>query len=274
MSDGAPSPGDPLSSLRAQLAATHPACAVRWVERTGSTNADLLQAARSGQLDGPALLVTAQQTAGRGRQGRVWADDARTSVLCSVAWPFPPQHDIRALSLAVGVWLAQALHALGAASVRLKWPNDLLLPGAGPWRKLGGVLVEMADTASARWAVIGFGINLRTPPGVPQAAGLDAAGLSLDRGQVVTALAPALLTGLQGGARQRDAALAQWNALHAWAGLAVSVQDRGQTQFSGTALGLAPDGALRVQTPQGERRVLSADVSLRLTATTAADTAK
>ena len=56
----------------------------------------------------------------------------------------------------------------------------------------------------------------------------------------------------------------QADALHAWSGQRVSVQDHGQTLFSGTALGIAPDGALRVGTPEGERRVLSADVSLRL----------
>lgn len=271
---GQPREPAPLTPLRAQLACTHPACAVRWVESTGSTNADLLAAARAGQLDSPTLLATAKQTAGRGRQGRVWIDDAQSSVLCSLAWPFAPQHDIRALSLAVGVWLAQALHALGATAVRLKWPNDLLLPVQDNWRKLGGVLVEVADTARARWAVIGFGLNLRTPPDQPQAAGLDAAGLRLPRDAVLAALAPALLDGLWGGTRQRDAALTRWNTLHAWAGLEVSVQERGQTLCSGTALGIDPDGALRVRTAGGERRVLSADLSLRLAAAPAPDTAK
>ena len=264
---------DPLAPLRAQLAASHPACDVRWVARTGSTNADLLAEARAGRLDGPTLLATGEQTAGRGRQGRVWADDAQSSVLCSLAWPDPRKREPGPLSLAVGVWLARALHALGASQVRLKWPNDLLLPaadGAGGWRKLGGILVEMADTPQARWAVIGFGLNLRAPAGQPQAAGLDSAGLDLQRGAVLAALVPALLDGLQQAARASEgeaplaATLAQWDALHAWSGQRVSVQDRGQTLFSGTALGIAPDGALRVDTPEGERRVLSADVSLRL----------
>ena len=272
---------DPLAPLRAQLAASHPACDVRWIARTGSTNADLLAEARAGRLDGPTLLATGQQTAGRGRQGRVWADDAQSSVLCSLAWPDPRKREPGPLSLAVGVWLARALHALGASQVRLKWPNDLLLPatdGTGGWRKLGGILVEMADTPQARWAVIGFGINLRTPAGQPQAAGLDSAGLALQRSAVLAALVPALLDGLQQTIRPLEnstplaAPLAQWNALHAWTGLDVSVQEGGQTLFSGTALGIAADGALRVDTPQGERRVHSADVSLRLCAT--ADAAK
>ena len=44
------SPSDPLAPLRAQLAASHPACDVRWIARTGSTNADLLAEARAGRL--------------------------------------------------------------------------------------------------------------------------------------------------------------------------------------------------------------------------------
>lgn len=266
---------DPLIALRARLAHAHPACDVRWVAQTGSTNADLLAEARAGRLDGPTLLATGQQTAGRGRQGRPWADDALSSVLCSLAWPDPRKREPGPLSLAVGVWLAQALHALGAAQVRLKWPNDLLLPDARcGWRKLGGILVEMADTPQARWAVIGFGLNLHAPADQPQATGLNVAGLDLSRGQVLAALAPALLDGLQQGPRGASEALIHWNALHAWSGQTVAVLDHGQTLFSGVALGIDPDGALRVSTPEGERRVLSADVSLRLHAAGAADAAK
>ena len=99
MSKGAPSPQDPLGALRAQLAASHPACDVHWVAQTGSTNADLLAEARAGRLDGPTLLATGQQTAGRGRQGRPWADDAQSSVLCSLAWPDPRKREPGPLSL-------------------------------------------------------------------------------------------------------------------------------------------------------------------------------
>jgi BirA family biotin operon repressor/biotin-[acetyl-CoA-carboxylase] ligase len=266
-----PSDTDPLAPLRAAL--PRPAsCALGWVESTGSTNADLLQAAKTGALSGPTLLAAARQTSGRGRRGRHWHDDAG-SVLCSVAWPFAPRQDIAPLSLAVGVWLAQALQALGATTIRLKWPNDLLLPAADTasgWRKLGGVLIEVADTADARWAVIGFGINLRSPADQPDAAGLATAGVDADRGAVLAASVPALLDGLAGySANGFGPTLDQWNRLHAWAGQTVAAHDAGQVLFSGTALGLAADGALRVQTPQGEREVRSADVSLRLAGTIA-----
>lgn len=265
---------DPLAPLRAALARRPqtPDCALRWVGTTGSTNADLLLEAKSGRLAGPALLAAARQTAGRGRRGRDWRDTTG-SVLCSVAWPFAPGRDVGPLSLAVGFWLARALHALGATSIRLKWPNDLLLPAADApsgWRKLGGVLIEVADAADARWAVIGFGLNLRSIPDHPDAAGLDSAGVDLDRGEVLAAVVPALLDGLAGiGAGGFGAVLAQWDALHAWASQPVAVHDGEHVQFTGTALGLAGDGALRVRTPQGEREVRSADVSLRLAGTMA-----
>lgn len=261
---------DPTQPLRARVAATWPGCTVRWTERTGSTNADLLAAARAGELIGPTLLATGNQTAGRGRQGRAWRDQPGAAVLCSVAWPYPRQHPLGPLSLAVGVWLAQALHALGAPAVRLKWPNDLLLPASGGWCKVGGVLVEVADTAAARWAVIGFGVNLRPPQppaahpptGALPACGLEAAGaqpplpLALDR------LAGAVLAGLH--ADDLAGALARWPALHAWAGQPVIAFEADRPLASGTAVGIAADGALLLQTADGLRAVRSADVSLRL----------
>lgn len=265
---------DPTGPLRERAATAWPGCAVRWVEQTGSTNADLLAAARAGDLTGPTVLATGNQTAGRGRQGRPWRDQPGAAVLCSIAWPHPRQHALGPLSLAAGVWLAQALRALGAPAVRLKWPNDLLLPAGEGWCKLGGVLVEVADTPAARWAVIGFGINLRAPQppnhppvtAVPTGAlppcGLDAAGaqppllLALDR------LAGAVLEGLHAG--DLAAALARWPALHAWAGQPVVALERGQVLASGIAAGIAPDGALLLQTADGLRAVRSADVSLRL----------
>src|ERR1700742_482716 len=43
------------------------------VERTGSTNADLLARAGAGEDIAGAVLIAENQTAGRGRNGRVWS---------------------------------------------------------------------------------------------------------------------------------------------------------------------------------------------------------
>lgn len=235
-------------------------CAVDWVEETSSTNADLLQyARRADDMARPRLRVAGHQSAGRGRQGRAWLDD-RSSLLVSLAWPFPPATGIAGLSLAAGVWLAQALHELGAHDVRLKWPNDVLLHGG----KLAGILVELADSAHARWAVIGIGLNLRRPDGTPGASGLDDCGVDASRWDVLARLAPTMLAALPvyaqaGFVPWQDA----WNARHAWAGAAVRVVDANTTRERGVALGADADGCLVLDTPDGRRRVLSGDVSLR-----------
>ena len=143
-----------------------------------STNTELMRRARAGQCE-PTLLVAEQQTAGRGRLGRVWQSGvelssagppqaakaplggsaareaasvgALPSLMMSLGLPLAPQ-DWSGLSLAVGVSVAESLQPvlppLGAnqpARVGLKWPNDLWLGGAAGDRKLGGILVETAS---------------------------------------------------------------------------------------------------------------------------------
>ena len=56
---------------------------VRWVDETGSTNADLLALARDGAADGT-VLVADHQTAGRGRADRAWTAPPGSSLLVSV----------------------------------------------------------------------------------------------------------------------------------------------------------------------------------------------
>ncbi len=235
-------------------------CAVEWTHATASTNADLLQYAR--QANGtarPRCRIAGHQHAGRGRQGRPWHDD-RTSLLMSLAWPFPVSTAVAGLSLAAGVWLAQVLQALGAHDVRLKWPNDVLLHGG----KLAGILVELADNGHARWAVIGIGLNLCRPVDVPGASGLDDCGVKVSRWDVLGQLVPAMLAALPvyaqaGFGPWQDA----WNARHAWQGAAVRVVDANTTRERGVAVGADADGCLMLDTPEGRRRIVSGDVSLR-----------
>lgn len=253
------------AALQGALEAAGHGCAVRWVPDTGSTNSDLLAEVRAGR-GSVQCLVAGHQSAGRGRRSRSWQDQAEdgagAALLCSLSWPLPRGCDLAGLSLAVGVWLAQALQALGLHGAALKWPNDLLL---GP-RKLAGVLVEVADAPQARWAVIGIGLNLRAPQGLEQAASLQQAGVQAGRWQVLQALLPRLLSGLQGFAQHGFAPWMQdWNRLHAWAGRPVRVLgEDGTPRLQGQALEVDEHGFLWLRTAQGRERVASGDVSLRV----------
>jgi BirA family transcriptional regulator, biotin operon repressor / biotin---[acetyl-CoA-carboxylase] ligase len=122
------------------------------LERTGSTNADLAEAARAGAGEGAVLAAEAQE-AGRGRLGRVWTAPPRSGLTFSVLLrPAAPVAVQGWLPLLFGVAAASAVRRLAEVDVRLKWPNDLLIGE----RKLAGVLAEVAGGA----VVIGMGLNV------------------------------------------------------------------------------------------------------------------
>lgn len=154
---------------------------VRLVPETGSTNADLLAAARTGAAEG-AVLLTDHQRAGRGRQRRVWYDRPGGSLLVSVL--LRPQRDLAPLiPLVTGLAAVDAVRAVakvgaGSPIVGLKWPNDVLAPAHGE-RKLAGILAEAeaeagrlpGGSSEAMVVVVGMGMNLRLPD--PPGAGPD-----------------------------------------------------------------------------------------------------
>ena len=145
---------------------------VRFVARTGSTNADLLGAARGGEPEG-LVLVADHQTAGRGRHGRSWVAPPGTALLASVLLR-PPQESVAVtlLSPAVALAVRDACAAMGA-DVFLKWPNDVIArmpgeagtPGGPDEAKLAGVLAELQVAEDGATAVVtGFGVNLLSQP--------------------------------------------------------------------------------------------------------------
>ena len=115
------------------------------LRRTESTNTRARQLAAAGAPHGT-LVTAGQQTAGRGRQGRVWTAPAGKALLCSLVIRDPP----RLLPLAAGVAVAEVV----APDALVKWPNDVLIDG----RKVAGILVE--GRPQERWAVAGIGLNV------------------------------------------------------------------------------------------------------------------
>jgi len=132
------------------------------VPETGSTNADLLQAAAAGAPD-RTVLCALHQTAGRGRLDRRWEAPAGANLLVSLLFTHAPA-DPHELVQRVALAAVDACGFLAGVDVHLKWPNDLLLDD----RKLAGVLAQ-ATTVEGRLAVVvGIGINVRWAP--PEAA--------------------------------------------------------------------------------------------------------
>ncbi len=227
-----------------------------------STNARLLTRAEAGAPSGT-VIAAARQTAGRGRMGREWYADDSASLTFSLLWRLPPGTALGGLSLAVGVAVAEALRDLGVAQVALKWPNDILRDG----RKLGGILIELVS-GSANAAVIGIGVNVRLPSGLPEEVRRNAAALEcdVDRNALLARLLVSLHGVLQDFASGGFAGIRQrWLALNAHAGATVRIISAFVPPVEGRCLGVDNDGALLVETATGVQRIISGDVSLRAT---------
>jgi BirA family biotin operon repressor/biotin-[acetyl-CoA-carboxylase] ligase len=112
---------------------------------TTSTNDRARELAEAGAPHGT-LVTAAEQSAGRGRQGRAWSAPPGRALLCSLVIRRP--HEL--LSLAAGVAVAETVGPQAA----IKWPNDILVEG----RKVAGILAE--GRPQEGWAVVGIGVNV------------------------------------------------------------------------------------------------------------------
>lgn len=141
---------------------------IRWVDQTGSTNADLLARAAAGDPEGVVVLAE-EQTAGRGRLGRTWSAPAGSSLLLSVLLrPALAPADAHLTTVAVALAAADACLEVAGVSATLKWPNDLVVESEGGTRKLAGILAESVVQADELEAVVvGLGCNVNWPIELP-----------------------------------------------------------------------------------------------------------
>ena len=238
---------------------------------TGSTSADLLAlpAPKPGHWQ---AALAEYQTGGRGRRGRRWLSSFAGGLCMSVGWTYPAApRDLPALSLAVGIAVHRAIAGAGAAGAMLKWPNDVVCEAG----KVGGILVDVeGDSRGPLRAVVGVGLNLVVPQslcrsvvaegGLPPAA-LEDLGLSrtMARNSLAARIIRGLLEVLRDYAEVGFAPLAdEWRRSDFLYGKAISVSSNGQ-HICGTAHGIAADGALLVERPEGIAAVFNGDVTVR-----------
>jgi BirA family biotin operon repressor/biotin-[acetyl-CoA-carboxylase] ligase len=129
-------------------------------ERLDSTNREAVALGQAGVHHG-ALVLADAQTAGRGRLARTWFSPPGMNVYASVVIRASDAPRLAAwlswLPLMAALAAAEAIERIGAVTMAVKWPNDLLIGE----RKVGGILCE-SGTASGTgpFQVVGIGINV------------------------------------------------------------------------------------------------------------------
>jgi BirA family biotin operon repressor/biotin-[acetyl-CoA-carboxylase] ligase len=233
-----------------------------------STNSYLMH------LPGPApgnvrIAVTNNQTAGRGRHGKVWQSPAGSGLCLSAAYTFASQPgNLPALTLAIGLAVVRALEELGAVGVELKWPNDLVVLDG----KLGGILTEVQrQSAEGVTVVTGVGINLNLVEALEPGMKNDWARQIVDLKQVCDASPPAeevagllakhLITAFVDYEKTGFEPIAEYWSQYDWLrGRHITV-DTAAEQVSGIGAGVAEDGALLIHTTEaGIRRITSGTI--------------
>lgn len=110
---------------------------IDFVEKTGSTNTDLMQA--TNVADGTVLLAD-EQLSGKGRLGRSWTAPAGSQVILSVLLLPESLDRLGTLPLAAGLAVTDSIEG-----TVLKWPNDVHIDG----NKLCGILAEAGPVGQA-----------------------------------------------------------------------------------------------------------------------------
>jgi len=214
-----------------------------------STNRYALDVGREG------LLVTArEQTAGRGRQGRVWFSPPGQNIYMTLTVPDPDP----LYPLVTGVAVRAALAGIigDIEELKIKWPNDILIRS----RKVCGILCEARGTVAA----IGIGVNVNQsawPDGLTNTA--TSLKIVAGRTLVIEEVMRALLLRLD-----------HWFALYQSRGFSpirASFLEHGLCQGSpgrledGTpciVLGISEEGSLVVEVQGRRRTIMSGDVAL------------
>jgi BirA family biotin operon repressor/biotin-[acetyl-CoA-carboxylase] ligase len=230
----------------------------------GSTNDEALEWAAHGARD-LSVVISDEQTAGRGRAGRRWHTPSGAALALSVVLrPDDGKPPISGRLAGLGALaVAEACQKIGLPGV-IKWPNDVLIQR----RKVAGVLVETQWSGQKPEAsILGIGINV-SRGSIPTVAELSFPATTIEeemgalpnRVQILRDVLSSLVVWRD---RVHTAAfLRGWDSLLAFRGERVSLMREGAAGLTGTVLGLASDGELRLQTEGEELRVAVGDLHL------------
>lgn len=253
-------PGEILQGLKARRLRGP----IHYHETLPSTNDLAKELGAQGSPHGT-LVVAEGQTRGRGRLGRDWLSPPGAGLYVSLLLrpPLPPW-EMPQLTLTAAVAVTRALIRAAGVTPGIKWPNDLLLHG----KKVGGILTEMeTESDQIRHLVVGLGLNVNTAAFPAELQDL-ATSLALETGRAFSRL-KILQAWLEEFEtlyesflnREFPAILEEWQTYAVTLGRTVTVR-QGPLTFKGLALEVAPDGALLVQTPEGEIvRVTSGEIA-------------
>ncbi len=222
-----------------------------------STNSQSTKICEQGDMSTPLLVLTSNQTAGRGRGKNTWWSQSGSltfSVILDVEQLFQPQQ-LALISLSTGWAISSFIKKLlPQQDIKIKWPNDLYLEQ----RKVCGILTE---TVNSHYVVVGIGLNVNNSlENVPDSFQNNVTSLvefhheNFSLTDILIDLLHELDVEWKRLAEGKSDFISQWSQRCLLTGKQVTHQ-AGNTETTGKCLGINCEGALLLQTKTGFQKL-------------------
>jgi BirA family biotin operon repressor/biotin-[acetyl-CoA-carboxylase] ligase len=235
--------------------------------RLDSTNRLANDLASQGAPEGT-LILTEEQSAGRGRMGRSWLSPGYSNLLFSLLLRPPMQADrVFILTMILALAASDGVEKICSVRPLIKWPNDLYVGR----KKVAGILSEFSTKGrSVEYVVLGIGLNVNWNPGnqegllYPATSLLNETGRMISRNDLLIEILKKfevyygdIISG------EIDPYYERWNELSVIIGRTIEI-DAAKEKIRGKAVRINQDGALVVEDEKGkEQKILSGDVSVK-----------
>ena len=222
--------------------------------KTDSTNTVAMRLGEQGEPHGT-LVISEEQTAGRGRAGHTWHSEKTNGIYMTVLLrpAIPPQH-APLITLVAGLAVREAIIEQTGITPDLRWPNDLLFGR----KKFCGILTEMnAEPDRVHFVAVGIGINVNHAH-VPEELTAIATSLQIETGHTHSRveLVAKLLHHLDSYYNRfltegAPSIISRFSAVSSYAkGKRVRIATQTEA-YEGVTAGLEPSGLLRVRRDDG-----------------------
>ena len=202
------------------------------------------------------VVISEEQTAGRGRQGKNWYSPNSGNIYMSIK--LKDKND-SPLSLIVGLLISEAMDYVSGQkiNVRLKWPNDLLINN----KKICGILVESEVNEGCVEYIIGIGINYSLPIKESWWGEIGELANALPRESLINKILKGIIKYSENGYKNWQSA---WEnrCMHIGTELKVIHYDQ-ENEESGIFNGINEEGKMLLQTSNGVKSISSGECSIK-----------
>ncbi|ODA39637.1 biotin--[acetyl-CoA-carboxylase] ligase [Desulfosporosinus sp. BG] len=251
-------------AIQQALTTTSLGRAIYLEDELASTNVRAKELAQQGGVHGLTVLAK-YQSVGQGRLQRQWESPKGGLWMSVVLRPDLSLADASKLTLAASVAIVDALEDLFQLRIGIKWPNDLVFNG----QKLAGILGEVVGEWNAvQTLILGMGINANFPreqlsTSLSATTLYEILGYEVDLNILAASILKRLeneVISLEKGAFQE--LRSSWSERAVGLGEEVRILQREQV-FQGIFKGISIDGALLLETVEGEKIFSAGEVQLR-----------